>query len=97
MNIEIAPKEYERKLNWNDGKLYCSLFGIDGKDDWRLPTKDEMFEIFKHSNDYKPHVRYWTDTTDRKDWMFYVEFTVIFCSGVSNIDIPYFIRPIRTI
>jgi hypothetical protein len=35
MNIEISPKEYWRELNPADGKLYCSMVVIDGKNDWR--------------------------------------------------------------
>lgn len=36
MNIEIASKEYWKELSYDDGKLYCSLLEIDGKNDWRL-------------------------------------------------------------
>ena len=46
MKIEIIDKQYERKLNWYDGKLYCSMMVIDGKDDWRLPTKEELDYIY---------------------------------------------------
>ena len=40
-NIEISPKEYERKLSWDDALLYCQLLVIDGKDNWRLPNTVE--------------------------------------------------------
>ena len=61
MNIEIAPKEYERRLNWNDAKLYCELLTIDGKMDWRLPTKDELNEIYNSENDFVGSY-YWSST-----------------------------------
>lgn len=35
MNIEISPNEYWKYLNPVDGKLYCSMVVIDGKNDWR--------------------------------------------------------------
>ena len=61
MNIEISPKEYERTLNWHDAKLYCELLTIDGKMDWRLPTKDELKEIYNLENDFVGS-GYWSST-----------------------------------
>ena len=61
MNIEIAPKEYEKWLNWHDAKLYCELLTIDGKMDWRLPTKDELNEIYTSENDFVGSY-YWSST-----------------------------------
>ena len=46
MNIEVSPKEYERKLNWYDGMMYCQLLVIDGVDDWRMPTIEELDYIY---------------------------------------------------
>lgn len=42
MNIEIAPNEYWKRLNWNDGLLYLSLLIIDGKNNWRYPKSVEL-------------------------------------------------------
>lgn len=50
--IEIIAKEYEKKLNWNDGMLYCSLLVIDGVDDWRMPTIEELDYIYNNENDF---------------------------------------------
>lgn len=72
MSIQISPKEYERKLNWDDGKLYCDLLYIDGKNDWRMPTLEEGKIIFSNimphnvSYDYyskrlDDHIWYWVD------------------------------------
>ena len=52
MNIEIAPKEYERMLEWDDAMMYCQLLAIDDKIDWRLPTKEELNYIYKSENDF---------------------------------------------
>ncbi len=40
--LVCAHQQYEKKLNWNDALLYCSLLIIDGYDDWRMPTILEL-------------------------------------------------------
>ena len=44
MNIEIAPKEYWKKLNYDNGMFYCKLLIIDGKNDWRMIREEEFIE-----------------------------------------------------
>jgi hypothetical protein len=61
MNIEISPKEYEKELNWDDSNLYCQLLDIDGKKDWRMPTKEELNEIYNSENDFVGSY-YWSST-----------------------------------
>jgi hypothetical protein len=65
-NIEISPKEYEKHLNWDDAMMYCQLLTIDGKDDWRLPTKDELKYIYNSKKDFTGYY-YWTSTEDNED------------------------------
>ena len=60
-NIEISPKEYERTLNWHDGMLYCSILTIDNKNDWRLPTTEELKYIYDSENDFDGS-SYWSST-----------------------------------
>ncbi len=38
MKIEIAPKEYWKRLNYYDALLYLSLLNIDGNEGWKLPS-----------------------------------------------------------
>ena len=61
MNFEIAPKETETILNWDDARLYCFSLNVDGKTGWRLPTKDELNEIYLSDNDFA-NVWYWSST-----------------------------------
>ena len=61
MKFEIAPKEYEIQANWDDARLYCFSLNIDGKIGWRLPTKEELNEIYESDNDFQKSY-YWSST-----------------------------------
>ena len=61
MNFEIAPKSTEIRLNWHDARLYCFALNIEGKTGWRLPTKEELNEIYLSDNDFA-NVWYWSST-----------------------------------
>ena len=50
MNIEISPTEYWKYLNPDDGKLYCSMVIINGKNDWRPMGLMEKFENIVYLN-----------------------------------------------
>jgi hypothetical protein len=103
MNIEISPKEYERKLNWHDGMLYCQLLTIDNKNDWRLPTKDELNDIYDTKNDIyhseNDFVRayYWSSTEydDNCAWGQYFSNGNQFNHGKKTIS--FYVRTVRTI
>ena len=64
MKIEIVPKQYIKKLNYQDAVLYCSILNIDDKNDWRLPSFAECRHIsplLKRYALYKGGIRdiYW--------------------------------------
>lgn len=61
MNFEIAPKSSEIRLNWDDARLYCFSLNIDGKTDWRLPTIEELNEIYHSETDFV-ETYYWSGT-----------------------------------
>ena len=61
MNIEISPKEYETILTWYDAMMYGQLLVIDNKNDWRLPTTEELNDIYNSENDLDG-LGYWSST-----------------------------------
>lgn len=61
MTFEIAPKSTEIKVNWYDAKFYCFSLDVDGKTGWRLPTKEELNEIYQSNNDFVKRF-YWSST-----------------------------------
>ena len=61
MKFEIAPKEYEAPLQFQEAKLYCFSLNIDGKIGWRLPTIKELDGIYTCINDFNKSW-YWSST-----------------------------------
>ena len=61
MNFEIAPKSTEVRLTWEEARMYCFSLNIDGKIGWRLPTKEELNEIYESENDFEEWY-YWSST-----------------------------------
>ena len=47
MNIEISDRKYWKRLSYDDGKLYCQLLTIDGKDDWRMIMDNAEYKNVK--------------------------------------------------
>jgi hypothetical protein len=58
-NVEIADKSTEALMNWNDAMEYTKSLG----DGWRLPTKEELYLIYKSTNDFMDGT-YWSIDED---------------------------------
>lgn len=63
MNFEIAPKSTEVQATWDDARLYCFSLTVDGKTGWRLPTPDELNEIYESEHELVGYT-YWSSTED---------------------------------
>ena len=61
MKFEIAPKETEIQANWDDAKLYCFALNTNNKTGWRLPTEEELDQIYRSKNDFDGNP-YWSST-----------------------------------
>ena len=97
MNFEIAPKDTDVVLTWDDAVLYCECLYINGYSDWRLPNYKELEEIFESANDFQKDW-HWSSTTP------YVS-NMAWLHDFSNGDSTYnfksttisFVRAVRTI
>jgi hypothetical protein len=96
MNFEIAPKSTEIKANWYDAKLYCFSLNIDGKTGWRLPTKEELNEIYESVNDFEK-AWYWSSTEFYGSYAWYQGFGSGSQSYDTKNDGGDYVRAIRSI
>ena len=74
MKFEIAPKSTEIQANWFDAKLYCFSLNINGKTGWRLPTKDELDEIYQSENDFEIDWDWYWSSTEYNDLVVWVQY-----------------------
>ncbi len=71
MNFEIAPKETEIQDTWDNAIIYCQFLEVDAKTGWRLPTLEELTDIYHSENDFVGSY-YWSSTeydNDRYAWV----------------------------
>lgn len=64
MNFEIAPKSTEIEATLGEARMYCFSLNIDGKVGWRLPTGEELNEIYESENEYATTWYHWTADDD---------------------------------
>ena len=51
--FEVAPKETQKLEGWYYANNYCHFLNIDNKTGWRLPTIEELNQIYQSENDFE--------------------------------------------
>ena len=100
MNIEISDKKYERELNWHDAHLYCSVLSIDNKNDWRLPTLEELREIYNSDNNFVDagyDSGYWSSTEENDYYAWFARMLNGNRVSGHKLRCNFYVRPVRTI
>ncbi|RLA73490.1 MAG: hypothetical protein DRG30_06315, partial [Epsilonproteobacteria bacterium] len=57
--------EHGKTLNWNSAISYCKNLSLSGYDDWRLPNKKELQNLYKQKSKLKNVIssNYWSSAT----------------------------------
>jgi len=65
-------KNYNKVLNWKLAKNYCKNLTLGGFDDWYLPSKEELKNLYKNKDKLKNIISkgYWSSTANTKDTIF---------------------------
>jgi hypothetical protein len=64
-NLEVAKKDFPKKMNWNDSKIACANLGSG----WRLPTKDELNLLYQNKDEIGgfADANYWSSEEVNED------------------------------
>jgi hypothetical protein len=52
-NLMWAAQDNGNNINWANAKSYCENYRGDGYTDWRMPTQDELAELYDRAKTYK--------------------------------------------
>jgi hypothetical protein len=52
-NLVWAAKDNGSPINWSDAKSYCESYRGGGYTNWRMPTQDELADLYNATKTYK--------------------------------------------
>jgi|694.fasta_scaffold00172_96 hypothetical protein len=95
ITIDIAPKSTEIKADWTEANLYCSFLEIDGHRDWRLPTLEELTQIYNSEHDFIDSY-YWS-AVEVDGWGAWKQGMLHGNQGYNSKDSSSYVRAVRSL
>jgi hypothetical protein len=95
MNFEFAKEEYWKDLTFDEAKMYCFSLTINGKTGWRLPSVEELKQIY--FTPYNGFVKssYWTSSVCKYSKKIFV---MNLLTGKPYHDYnTHYVRPVRAL
>ena len=97
--IKAIQKSFTEKMIWYEAKDYARELRLGGFDDWRVPTKEELYEIYKIRNISGITISedaFWSSSTSRsdKDNAWFVDFDNGGVDDDSKV-VDYYVRCVR--
>lgn len=91
----VAPNA-NNTLMWADANAYCNNLTLHGYSDWKLPTKEELLQMYNDRNSIGGFVdgRYWSSTSSGSNTHYLVSFSYGSVSEGTDSHY-YYVRPIR--
>jgi Protein of unknown function (DUF1566) len=75
-NLMWAVRDNGKIINWADAKYYCENYRGGDYTDWRMPTQDELAELYDETKTYK------SDCGDGRDVHLITELIRVRCGWV---------------
>ncbi len=95
--MEIAPKETEKSLNWNDAVSYCAMLNVKGYSDWRLPSMNDFNYLWKKRMTTGFDGIYWSSDSE-EDFRANFQYFCFGYSGIKSVDFKdnyFLVRAVR--
>jgi hypothetical protein len=91
-NLQVAAHDFVEKMSWEAAKKACANLG----DGWRLPTKDELNEMYLHKDKIGAFTldNYWSSTENSNFYAWSQDFS----SGIQNSNSklnPNYVRAVK--
>jgi len=71
-NLQVQFNHNGADIKWKDAKEYCEGLVLEGRSDWRLPTKDELVKMYKSGKFPKDGYVFWSSDTSGSDRAWFV-------------------------
>jgi hypothetical protein len=96
-SIEVAPIEYHEILHWDEARLYCFSLTIDGTVGWRMPTCDELDELFLSDYDFHRLIYWSSECNETHAWTKWFDHGITDLNDKNDDGLAIAIVPVRDI